>query len=333
MPATIKFGNEKASCDSEKATIFNLFIKIVYNSKEPTLLIYTKSKVNFIKTLRLENEEFSQNLDLNKSTGLDNLGNNILRNCAKTLSKYLLLLFQTILNKGIFPQLRKVSQITPVYKEGSKADVNCYRPISLLCCVSKLMERIIFNRIYSHCKNNLFENQFGFRQRRSATTQLLLFLNSLYAKLDDVKTKELSVLYLDFAKAFDKFSHNKLIEKLHFFKIGRNLLKLIESYFNRRKQCVKIDNALSERIEITAGVPKGSILGPLLFLIFINAIPPETPLIENFGFADDFKLISVYQKELKKNVTGIENWCDRNHMTLNASNCKLLLSKANKKLL
>ena len=195
LPATIKFGNEKASSDSEKATLFNLFFKSVYNSKEPSQMIYTKSKLNFIKTSRLEIEELSQNLDMNKSTGPDNLGNIILRNCAKTLSKSLLLLFQTILNKEIFPELWKLSQITPVYKEGSKADVNCYRPISLLCCVSKLLERIVFNRIYSHCKDNLFENQFGFRQRRSATTQLLLFLNSLYAKLDDVKTKELSVLY------------------------------------------------------------------------------------------------------------------------------------------
>ena len=178
------------------------------------------------------------------------------------------------------------------------------------------------------------KNQFGFRQRWSATTQLLLFLNSLYAKLDNVKTKELSVLYLDFAKPFDKVSHNKLIEKLHLFEFGGNLLKLIESYLNRRKQWVKIHNALSEKLEITSGVPQGSILGPLLFLIFINDLSSETPLTENFGFADDFKLISVNQKELTKSVEGIENWCDRNHMTLNASKCKLLslsLSKANKK--
>ena len=235
------------------------------------------------------------------------------------------MLFQTILNKGIFLELWKLSQITLVYKEGSKADVNCYRPISLLCCVSKLLEKIIFNRIYSHCKDYLFGNQFGFRQRRSATTQLLLFLNSLYGKLVDVKTKELSVLYLDFAKVFDKVSHhNKSIEKLHFFEIGGYLLKLIESYLNRRKQCVKINNAISKKLEITSGVPQGSILDPLLLLIFINDLPSETPLTENFVFADDLKLISVNQEELKKSMEGIENWCDRNHMTLNASKCKLL---------
>ena len=193
------------------------------------------------------------------------------------------------------------------------------------------MKRIIFKQINSHCKTNLFENQFGFKQRRSAVTQLLLFLNSLYAKLDAVKTKELSVFYLDFVKAFDKFSRKKLIEIFHLFEIVGKLLKLIESYLNRRKQSVKINNALSEKFEITSGVPQGSILGPLLFLIILNDLPSDTPLTENFGFADVFKLIKLNQEELKKGVEGIENWCDRNHMTLNASQCKLLFLKSEQK--
>ena len=168
--ALIEFGNEKASNDGEKATLFKLFFESVCNSKEIPLLIYTKSKFNFIKTSRLEIEELSQNLDLNKSTGPDNLGYIFIRNCAKTLCKSLLLLFQTFQKKGIFPELWKISQITPVNKEWSKADVNCYRHIIHLCCFSKLLERIIFNQLYSHCKDSLFENQFWLRQRNSPTT-------------------------------------------------------------------------------------------------------------------------------------------------------------------
>ena len=134
-----------------------------------------------------------------------------------------------------------------------------------------------------------------------------------------MKTKELSVLYSDFAEAFDKVSHNKIIEKLHLIKTGGNLLKLIDSYLNRRRQCAKINYALSEQIETISGVRQNSILGLLLFLIFINGPPSETPLTEIFGFADDFTLVRVNQEELKRSVEVIESWCDRNHMTLYAS--------------
>ena len=115
MPVIIKFGNEKASSDSQKAIFFNLFFKSVYNNKEPPLLIYTKSKLHFIKILRLEIDNLSKNLDLKRSTGPDNLEIIFFRNCAKTLSKSLLLRFQTVLNKGILPELWKLSHIMPVY--------------------------------------------------------------------------------------------------------------------------------------------------------------------------------------------------------------------------
>ena len=182
--------------------------------------------------------DISRKLQLNKSNGPDNFGNIIFKFCSATLSKSLALLFQTMSNKRKFPSIWKISQINPIYKEGSKAEVNCYRPISLLCCVSKIFEKAIFYEIYYHCRHRLNENQFGFRKNRSATSQLLLFLDKVYRKFDTVSSDDISILYLDFAKAFDKVPHHLLIKKLENCDIGGNILLLLHSFLEDRKQFV-----------------------------------------------------------------------------------------------
>ena len=189
--------------------------------------------------------------------------------------------------------------------------------------MSKIFEKLIFDEIFSHCRHRLNENQFGIRKNRSATTQLLLFLDTVYRKFDTISSDDISILYLDFAKAFDKVPHHLLIKKLESFDVGGNKLLLVHSYLEDRKQFVKIGNCCSSLEKVTSGVPQGSMLAQLLFLIFINDLPDANPNIEGFGFADDYKFIVHDQVKLDRGVKNIENWCRESGMELNANKRKL----------
>ena len=193
----------------------------------------------------------------------------------------------------------------------------------------KSIRKIFFDQLYEHSRHKLHENQFDFRRQRSAVVQLLLFLDSVYKKFDDKNIKELTVIYLDFAKALDKVAHHLLTDKLKIFGMGGKLLVVIISYLDKRKQFVKIENASSNLIQVSSGVPQGSTLVPLLFLIFINDLPNASPRLENYGFADDFKLIALNEIDLRNGARGLENWCYENLMTTNTSKCRLLNLRGN----
>ena len=289
-----------------------------------TGILFPKSELNRFIVDQSQVSEIRRQLNVNKSMGHDNIGSLILKSCHKTLSKSLTLIFQTCLHKKIFPEIWKISEVTPVFKEGSKTDVSCYRPISLLCCCSKLLEKIIFDKLYTKVKYRLHESQHGFRKRRSATIQLLLFLDRIYELNNQQDVQELAVLYLDFAKAFDTVPHDILLTKIKIFGIGGKLLSLIYSYLNNRKQCVKIEDCSSTLKEVTSGVPQGSILGPLLFLLFIKDLPETMNDTDSFGYADDFKAILLNQTSLDTATLKVEKWLHENKMQPNIKKSTLL---------
>ena len=166
-------------------------------------------------------------------------------------------------------------------------------------------------------KLNYTQHSSVSEKNRSAIIQLLLFLNEIYLENDIKENAELWVLYVDFSKAFDKVPHQPLISKIAEMGIGGKIHELLASYLTARKQCVKIDRSKSPVTPVTSGVPQGSILGPLMFLIYVNDLPESVKPSTSFGYADDFKVIAKNYEEAIVLGTENEKWSLKNQMVLN----------------
>ena len=251
------------------------------------------------------------------------MGNLLFKQLWSSISKSLMLLFITIANKQQFPSTWKLSEIVPIYKENNEQVVSNYRPISLLNATSKVLEKLMFEKMYSKVQKLLHNSQHGFRTKCSTISNIRLYLHEIYLKYDNKNVNNLSSLYLDFEKAFDKVNHLKLIEKLSHTGFSGACLGLLKNYLSDRYQQVRIGHCISKLLPITSGVPQESILGPLMFILYINDLP--TVAMSNcFGYADDYKIVSDNAITLNIDSNKIWNWCSRNLMSLNLSKCKTL---------
>ena len=189
------------------------------------------------------------------------------------------------------PDNWKLANVVPVYKRGEKAEVENYRPISLLSIVSKTLERCVFNNIKHHAYEQINSCQNGFVPKKSCITQLIEVLDHIGRDLD--RGKQIDVIYLDMSKAFNKVSHAKLLDQLYEFGYGGNILKWFGSYLTNRFQQTTILGATSKPLPVTSGVPQGSILGPLLFLLYENHLSNAVINSRIATFADDTKIFKT----------------------------------------
>ena len=186
-----------------------------------------------------------------------------------------------------------------MYKKGSRSDIENYRPISILTIASKILERCIFIPLYQHLEPSFSCYQYGFRKKRSSIIQLIVYLEKVYKALE--QGQHVDVIYTDYGKAFDHVDHGILLDKLSFFGVTGKLLLLIESYLTGRTQQVKINGVLSSPQKVTSGVPQGSILGSLFFVIYVNDLPDCCSSSSPLLCADDANLYQLEQQKCNFN--------------------------------
>ena len=264
-----------------------------------------------ISTTEQEVLYYLNSIDPNKSTGPDNIPTKFLKMTALLIAKPLAMLFNASLSSGIYPNAFKEANVRPIFKnKGSPSDFTSYRPISLLSPLSKIFEKIVYKQMYSHfTENNLLtDKQSGYRKNHSTQDQLLYLTDNLYKSLDD--GHNFTAVYLDISKYFDTIWHKGLLYKCeHEFGITGQLLNWLKSYLTDRKQRVILGNDLSPLLTLKAGCPQGSVLGPLLALIYLNKLSTKTKNDILF-FADDTSLYSPHATDIQLTQTSLQDDLD-----------------------
>ena len=328
IPPILNGGVFILSC-REKAKLFNDYFSnqcklIINDSSLPAFTFLTDKTIDSVSIESNEILSLIRNLNPNKAAGSDGISGQMLILCDNSVVLPLQIIFKNILETSVYPDFWKLANVTPIFKKDDKQLVKNYRPISLLPICGKLFEKIIFNSLYSYLNvNNLItRNQSGFRPGNSTKNQLLYLVNEIHEPFEDSKSLEVHAVFLDISKAFDKVWHKGLIFKLKQNGVSGKLLKFFESYLENRKQRVALNGFYSDYSIIEFGVPQGSVLGSLLFLVYINDLERNIKSNVKF-FADDTMLFSIVNdpllsaNDLNHDLEVINQWSHQWKMQFN----------------
>ena len=272
-------------------------------------------------------------LSSNKATGVDKISSEIIKIAAPAISDSLTYIFNQAITLSFFPHEWKTARVIPLYKNGQRNLPGNYRPISVLPVISKIMERILYDQLYNYLTKFelLSDCQFGFRIFHSTATALLDCTNDWYMNLDR-KMFNLVVLIDLIKKAFDTVDHDQvLLKKLELYGIKGQALSFLESYLSNRNQNCQIQGSVSSEKLIKCGIPQGSILGPLCFLLYINDLPQCLDKTKPRLFADDTNLtvsgdsITDLETAVNSDLENLRKWLIANKLSLNVAKTEFML--------
>lgn len=321
-------GNGVLESDNSEgiANLFGAFFQSVYSSDSghdpdfPPKANCSFAKLSFSPK---QVEDVLVQLDTNKGAGDDGISNHFLVETAAKISLPLSIIFNASLSSGIFPTTFKNTIIHPIFKSGNQNDVENYRPIAILNATAKVFEKLVHKAVLFHVLPYLNETQHGFLPKKSTVTNLIEYVSYVAAALD--RREQVDAIYLDLSKAFDKVSHRILHARLRSFGFTGPMLSWFVSYLSNRHLTVAFNGFKSEPFIPASGVGQGSILGPLLFVLYIDDLT-ETCSSFKLLYADDCKLARIIHTAddvaaLQNDLNHINSWCENNTLPLNPSKC------------
>ena len=320
---------------SEKSEILNKYFCSIANLENPDkdLPAFNDRCADFLSSIVVSEQDVHDmisTLDVEKAVGPDIISNRMLLAVRNQISKPLCLLFNRSLRDKIFPNQWKIAHVISLFKSGDKSLPSNYRPVSLLSCVSKLLEKIVFKNIFNHLHshNLLYKFQSGFIPGYSTTHQLIELYNHIIKSLNDKQLT--SITFVDISKAFDTVWIKGLLYKLEKYGIKGDLLCWLKSYLSGRSQRVVMKDSLSTLGCLRAGVPQGSVLGPLLFLIYINDIADDLSGFSRL-FADDTSIghtapdVTSLNTLINIDLDNLQNWSEKWMLKFNPNKTDIMI--------
>lgn len=256
-------------------------------------------------------------------SGFDELPSLLIKRIAHSISDPLSFIINLSLETGIVPDKLKIAKVVPLFKSGEASVFSNYRPVSILPIFSKIYEKVIYTRIlnFFNKHNILYNKQFGFRSKHSTSLALIDLIDKISQAIDN---NEFTIgIFLDLSKAFDTVNHNILLKKMEFYGVRGLPLSWMQSYLQNRYQYIDFQGTISDYLPISCGVPQGSILGPLLFLIYVNDLPNSSTILKSILFADDTNLFlsdrdfSVLLNTANDELTKVSEWLYANRFSMN----------------